>query len=923
MPRLREEITRSLRWLGRRVEARRRTLSPEETAVRPGAREGREFGPYRIQQHLGSGGMGDVYLAIDTRLGRRVALKFLPAELTSEEEILHRFQEEARTASALNHPNILTIYDIGEIDGDHYIASEYIDGVDLRTELNRGTIEPARAIDVATQVASALAQAHRAGIVHRDLKPGNIMLRQDGYVKVIDFGLAKLVEAPVRDSSRGSWTQPGAVLGTVHYMSPEQARGEEVDRRSDLWSLGVILYEMVAHRRPFEGQTDSHVIVAILDRNVPPLPEAPGVPAGLAPIVQKALQKDVTKRYQSAGELYAELRRAQGAVSPEMTVPFRAVSVRRHPGKATIAAGVAVVVLAALAAWWWGLGGQYWFTSPEWFQFETPERLTYDGSVQLAAIAPDGKHLAYVTGDETDEILQVRRLEDRKGLVERDGRTVAIGQDRCIGLTFSPDGQALYYVLKNPREELGRLYRLKLSSEIPTTMVLENIDGPVTFSPDGKQFAFLRRAEEKGLSVASIMVGSMQNPAETRPILSRVNTQLREQLAWSPRGDEIAAIAFPAQMDAPTQPAISLFSLDGRERKQFSTHDLRTLSYPVWLDGGRSLMFSGLPLGAQSRQRRLEQLHLATGKFHELPSALAFDVLTGTSGSSTLAAVSLDQRSSVWAAEGNRLDAPHQVLPQSEDIESLSWLESSVVFPSSRGGNVSLWRIDGEGAVEPLASAEHCVQTEPASLDRESVVIYSSNCATGGDDFNIWRLDLKTGKRTQITSGSNFDVQPDVSRDGQWIVYTSWPSNSPSVWKVPAKGGTPVRVSGQQARYSFVSPDGKQIVCQIREFNGLWHVAILSLSNGAVLREFPDLPAGEKSPPVRWSPDGSALEYVSLKDGASNIWRQPLSGEPARQLTVSGEGDITYFSWDLNGTKLAYIRGRADSDVMLFRRARK
>ncbi|MBV9759564.1 MAG: protein kinase [Acidobacteriaceae bacterium] len=879
-------------------------------------REGREFGPYRIEQHLGSGGMGDVYLAIDTRLGRQVALKFLPAELTSEEEMLHRFQEEARTASALNHPNILTIYDIGEIGGDYFIASEYIDGIDLRAALNERSIDAARAIEIAAQIASALAQAHKAGIVHRDLKPGNIMLRQDGYVKVIDFGLAKLVEAPARGGSRGSLTQPGSVLGTVHYMSPEQARGEELDRRSDLWSLGVILYEMAAHRRPFEGQTDSHVIVAILDQDAPPLPEGLGVPGGLAQVVQRALQKDPAKRYQSAGEFCAELRRLQTGASAERSMPLSVGTAPRDWGRRGALGGVALALLAVWAVWWWGLGGRYRFTSPEWFQFETPERITYDGNVQLGAISPDGKYLAYVTGDESDELLRILKLEGRQG------RALAIGQDRCIGLTFLPDGQALYYVLKNPREELGRLYRLKLGSEVPTTMVLENIDGPVTFSPDGKQFAFLRRAEERGLSEASILVGSMQNPAETRPILSRVNTQLQEQMAWSPRGDQIAAIAFPAQMDAPTQPSISLFSLDGRERKQFSTRDLRTLSYPVWLDRGRSLMFSGLPVGAQSKQKRLEQLHIATGQFHELPSALAFDGLSVTSDGSVLAAVSLDQRSSVWVAEGNRLDAPRRLLPQSEDIENLSWLGDDVIFPSSRSGNVSFWRIRGAGGVEPLAGSERCVQTEPAGLESESAVIYSSNCATGGDDFNIWRLNLDTEKRVQLTSGSNFDGQPDVSRDGRWIVYSSWPSNSPSVWKAPARGGTPVRVSAQQARYPFLSPDGQEIVCQIRELNGLWHVAILSFANGAVLRDFPDLPAGEKSPPVRWSPDGGALEYVSSQGAASNIWREPLHGGAARQLTASAEGNIIYFSWNLNGTKLAYIRGRADSDVMLFRRAR-
>lgn len=856
--------------------------------------------------------MGDVYLATDMRLGRQVALKFLPAELTSEEEMLHRFQEEARTASALNHPNILTIYDIGEIEGDHFIASEYIDGVTLRTALNRGVIDTARAVDIATQVVSALAQAHSAGVVHRDLKPGNIMIRQDGYVKVIDFGLAKLVEMPVRGTSTSPWTQPGSVLGTVHYMSPEQARGDEVDRRSDVWSLGVILYEMITHKRPFDGQTDSHVIVAILDQPVPPVAEA--ARPELARIIYRALEKDPGKRYQSAAEMCADLRRLQGAISPPTSTPPWTLARPSLQKKIGLTAGVLLALVSGWAIWWWGLGGRYQFTSPDWFQFESPQRVTFDGNVHLGTVAPDGRYLAYVSENGPDETLHIRRLSDNSET------RVSITQSQCIGLTFSPDTQALYYVLKNPQDELGRLYRMKVPSGIPS-VILENVDGPVTFSPDGRQFAFLQRAEELGSSVASILLASASNPADAHVMVSKVNTQIRQQLAWSPRADEIAAIAFPSRMDAPTQPAIYLFSLGGQLRREFSSHNLRSLSFPVWLDGGSSLIFSGRPEGAQ--QWRLEQLHLPTGKFHELPSALAFASISATKDSSILAAVSLDQRSSIWVAEEGHLEQPRRLMPQAENIESLSWSGDDIIFPSSRTGNVNLSRIRSDGNVETLANPEGCVQQQPVSLRREQAVIYSSNCSTGGDNFNLWRLDLQTGKRVQLTSGSNYDDQPDVSPDGKWIVYTSWPSNNPSVWKVPVSGGTPVRVSSQQALYPFVSPDGQQIVCQIRELSGLWHVAILSLANGTVLKEFPEIPTGgSKSPvPVRWSPDGSALDYISMEGGSSNVWRQPRNGGAPRQLTTPGEDKIIYFAWDLNGTKLAYIRGRADSDVMLFRRA--
>jgi eukaryotic-like serine/threonine-protein kinase len=853
--------------------------------------------------------MGDVYLAIDTRLGRQVALKFLPSELTSEEEMLRRFQEEARTASSLNHPNILTIYDIGEIEGEHFIASEYIDGVTLRTALNRGAVDTARAVEIAVQVASALQQAHGAGIVHRDLKPGNIMIREDGWVKVIDFGLAKLVEAPAHGSSRETRTQPGSVIGTVHYMSPEQARGEEADRRSDLWSLGVILYEMVGHKRPFEGPTDSHIVVSILDQATPPLP---GAPPELALIVQRALEKEASKRYQAANEMCVDLRRVQSAISPDsISAPWALAQPGNLKRKLKRGAGVALALAVVWAAWWWGLGGRYRVLSPEWFQYESPQRITYEGNVGLETISLDGKYLAYVSVSGLDEMLHIRRLAD--GSETRRSITIP-----CIGLTFSPDAQALYYVLKDRQKELGQLYRMKLAPVGPPSPILENIDGPVTFSPNGEQFAFVRRSEERGLSTASILIAATKSPAEPRVLVTKVNTQMRIQVAWAPRGNEIAAITFPPKTDAPTRPAVSLFGLDGRTHGEFSPRKLRTLDFPVWLDDGTSLLFSGLPVVAE--QRRLEQLYLPTGQFHELPSALAFDGISATRDSSTLAAVSSDQRSSIWVADADHLDEPRQLMPQAEDINSLAWSGEQIIFPSSRSGNVNLSRISANGDVETVAAPEQCMEREAASLAHERSLIYASNC---GDDFNLWRLDLRSGQRVQITSGPNYDIQPDVSPDDRWIVYTSWPSNSPSVWKVPTSGGTPVRISLQQALYPFVSPDGNQIVCQIRELNGLWHVAILSLADGRLVKDFPELPAlGSKNAvPVRWSPDGAALDYIAVEGGSSNIWRQPLGGGPPRQLTKSGEDKITYFAWNRSGTKLAYIRGRADSDVMLFRRA--
>jgi TolB-like protein/Tfp pilus assembly protein PilF len=275
---------------------------------------GQSLGPYRILSQLGAGGMGEVYLAQDSRLGRKVALKLLPTYFPHDEQRMRRFRHEARSASALNHPNILTIHEIGEIAGKHFIATEYIEGETLRQRMSRGCIGSAEALEIATQVASALAEAHKPGIVHRDIKPENIMVRRDGLVKILDFGLAKLTE---KSFTRGSdpncstlvQTDPNVVMGTVRYMSPEQARGLAVDARTDIWSLGVVLYEMLTEHPPFEGETSTDVIISVLQKEPPPLAAyTKDAPLEMERIVRKALAKELAKRYQTAEEMLADLK---------------------------------------------------------------------------------------------------------------------------------------------------------------------------------------------------------------------------------------------------------------------------------------------------------------------------------------------------------------------------------------------------------------------------------------------------------------------------------------------------------------------------------------------------------------------------------------------------------------------------------------
>jgi eukaryotic-like serine/threonine-protein kinase len=324
---------------------------------------GKLIGHYRIESLIGVGGMGEVYLARDERLGRKAALKLLPDSLTTDETQLSRFKNEARSASALNHPNILTVYEIGA-EGDRlFIATEFIEGVTLRASLARGRIDPRAALEIVVQVASALAAAHEAGVVHRDIKPENIMLRPDGYAKVLDFGIAKLAEQRLAsddhtgETTAALQTRQGLVLGTARYMSPEQARGQKVDARSDIWSLGVVLYEMVGGNPPFRGETPSDCIASILTTEPPPLSGVlPDVPLKLESILQKALRKNSDQRYQTTKEMLADLRALKGELETDSSLPQTKATadsivskIKRHKRGVFLTATAALLAAAAVA----------------------------------------------------------------------------------------------------------------------------------------------------------------------------------------------------------------------------------------------------------------------------------------------------------------------------------------------------------------------------------------------------------------------------------------------------------------------------------------------------------------------------------------------------------------------------------------------
>src|SRR6184192_3482338 len=392
-------------------------VAPElVTKDRTGALVGKLIGHYRIESLIGVGGMGEVYLARDERLGRKAALKLLPDSLTTDETQLSRFKNEARTASSLNHPNILTVYEIGAEGNRQFIATEFIEGITLRVSIGRGRINPHTALEIAVQVASALAAAHEAGVVHRDIKPENIMLRPDGYAKVLDFGIAKLTEQRLAsddhtvETTGVLQTRPGLVLGTAHYMSPEQARGQKVDARSDIWSLGVVLYEMVGGSPPFRGETPSDCIASILKTEPPPLSDVlSDVPLKLESILQKALRKNSDERYQTIKEMLSDLRNlkvereAEGS-SPQIKVRVESIvsKIKRHKRGVLLTLAAAILAAAAFAYS---------------FFFVAPAPLPNEKSIAVLPFEnrSEDKSNAYFTDGVQDEILtRLSKIGDLK-----------------------------------------------------------------------------------------------------------------------------------------------------------------------------------------------------------------------------------------------------------------------------------------------------------------------------------------------------------------------------------------------------------------------------------------------------------------------------------------------------------------------------
>ncbi len=863
-------------------------LSQLAGPARTSLQAGRHLGAYRILNALGAGGMGEVYAAVDTRLGRTVALKFLPPEASLFPQSTARLLREARIASTLNHPNIITIFETGEVDGLTFVASEFVPGETLRALISRGRLAASEALRISRQIASAITAAHAVGIIHRDIKPENVMLRPDGLVKLLDFGLAKASQLPgsVADYSR---TLPGRQLGTPRYMSPEQVRGEELNGRTDVWSSGVVFYEMLVGHAPFTGKSALHVAVAILE-NTPA--GIPGLPPDWASVIARSLEKDPTKRYADG----REWEQALSGLSEKFPsrLPARPLLLTRRSAVASLAG------TGMIAAGWWAWR-QGIFAAEEPTLLVARVLATESGITDLA-ISPDGHQVAYIINEAGQQSILLRQVGASISVAKLSPTTVQYGS-----VMFSPDGTYLLYTVSD-RGDIATLFRIPLVGGTPEALI-RDVDSPVSFSPDGREFAFIRNLGNTG---ENVLLTALADGRGEREVTRRKAPQhfTSQGVVWLPEG---SAIACGVNVATASGPRMQIARIDARM-------GTTTMMLPhQWGFIGR--------LAWDSRAGRL----LACVTEPQEVSLQLVEITPGrkvsrqwTSGPGSYPTISVSRNSGVRLA--TRHDRPTGVYVQGKGGEVhvvaaptgryyyLSWTpDGRLLTVSARGGSQDLWELDPVTNQSRPLTRDVAMEWSPRATPNGKYIVYSS---TRGQARNLWRLDRQTGQTRQLTDGPGPDLSLDLTPDGRTVIFDSWRSRRAALWRVSIEGGPAEQVAPDLADTPVVSPDGRLIACQFIQSQPAQgrSIALIPITGGNPVRIFPDIALNN---PVRFTRDGKGLTYIRTKNGVSNLWNVPLAGGAPKQVTSFRDSYIYSFDWGKDG-RLGIVRGTPIDDMVLF-----
>jgi serine/threonine protein kinase len=894
---------------------------------------------YKVLEKLGSGGMGEVYLVSDTKLNRKAALKILPTRFAVDRKHLNRFWQEARLAATLNHPNICTVYEIDDRSETPFIALEYVEGETLAEKIDGKSFDLSEVLEIAVQIADALDEAHRHGIIHRDIKAANVIINKRGRVKVLDFGLAKTFE---RESSEQevtrAKTESGMLVGTVQYMSPEQALGKELDGRTDLWSFGVVLYEMTTGRLPFKGATVAAAFDAILHEE----PIAPGelnqnLPAEFENIILKLLEKDRDFRYQTASDLRADLKRLQRASFSELNVSDnfsanlksrtsnRTLGQRTNNSRQTTAPeisrsisklprfaipAVGAILLIVLAAAFYG----FYFNSAapqadSGFKVGEVERLTSLGKVNDAVVSPDGKYIAYVSNEGGSESLWLKQIQTGSNI-----QVIAPQNVSYQGIAISPDGSWIYYNVWD-RKGVGQIFRIPVLGGMPQKVIHDCMPG-ITLSPDGKRLAFIRSSAEDR---TTRLINAGSDGGDERDVVvnnANDNSGIFTP-AWSPDGKTIAFAG--AKLVSPGKALAQIWEVpaDGGERKVIWTSSNFGSFFGnnlTWLPDK-----SGMLITSGSRQQfylQIWKISYPDGKEEQLTRDFnSYRNLSISSDGKLLVSTQEDISVGVWTVPIDNPSQAKKITSGKLEGMGVAWTpDNRVVYSSAVSGNPNIWIADADGSNKKQLTSNNLNLEPCVAANGKYIVFTSSHGGTPG----IWSIDLDGNNLRKVTENYSWSVGCAPLSNRLFV------SDSAGLGMITTEGGEVTHLADNVERRPAVSPDGKRIAYIFwNEKEKRLDQEILNIETGE-RRRFempPDAIRSINQPPVtlRWTPDGKALAYVRDAQEVSNIWTLPLEGGKPRQITGFNENYIAYFDWSPDGKQLVVSRGSISSDAVLIR----